>query len=370
MREDALHLIDRDAVDQVLAFGLLRARERTIFQEAAGHATLEITKAHRPTANLYRLYIAGSLAATVLVRRETSNWVHATGLLVAEHYRGKRVTENVPGQSASSKGATAAALMMNCYTSDLVMNGLQVTSECINGNVRSWRLSERMGYRLLNDQELHAYAAYRNKKIKREFPVEGGKAVQWEHTADDPFNIGTWSANRVYGKKPDDAPFAFTLGGRRTVLGPLRTAATVLCFGSPFLLAAHKLRRTREEAPADTSPSMLQHHLTLGLDCLRMGKAEKAIEAFRKVIELSPGAIRARGYLADAHLQNHDVEEAIRVAEEALEMAPDFGPAHSDLASAYYTNGEYKKAIEHLDKAIALGLEPREELLRELERYR
>jgi hypothetical protein len=368
MGTDALHLIDNDVVDQDLAFGLLKAKELTIFEEPGPCGRVRFTRARRPTMYLYRVYVGGELAGTMHARRQTRDWFHGTGWLVAERFRGLSIAEKLPGHPPSGR-VTAAALLMQCYTDDLVSSGIQITSECLNGNVPSWKLSERAGWSLLDVQELDAYAAARGRTIKRTFPVEGGKAVQWEEKADD-FDLEKWSANRVYGIKPGAEPFLFVQGVRPGLRDALTTALTVARFGSPLRLAGYRVRRRQELAAAARGERMVEELLERGREQLRTAQPDQAVTTFQGVIELRPRSVRARAYLADALLLKGDAEEAIRVGLEAVRFGPDFGPAHSSLASAYCRTGNYAEAARHLERAMGLGVQPAPELLRDLEARR
>ena len=101
-----------------------------------------------------------------------------------------------------------------------------------------------------------------------------------------------------------------------------------------------------------------------------MRKAEEAIGALKKAIELNPDIVQAWSNLVNAYLQKDDVKEAIEAGKKLVKMAPDFALGHNNLASAYYNNEDYKKAIEHVDKAISLGFNVHPEFVERLAPHR
>lgn len=360
MSEDALRLVEKRAREQVLAFGLLTAHEADLYQESTEGMTLRLTKASRPMGYLYRLHVGGELAGTAWVRKESGRWAHPAGLLVAERYRGRRIRNSVPGDGSHPNGDSAGAMLLRFYTYDLISSGFQVTAECLNGNVRSWRLHDRIGYSLLDDSELRAYAAWRRKGIKREFAIEGGQAVQWDHVPNDAYDIARWSANRVYGKKPDSEPFAFMRERRSRVKRPLSMAWSLIRYGSLLRLARHMLSGRLGPA-AGSGSKAVDPDLERGLADLEAGRIDHAIEALRAVIDRTPNPITTLVLLANAHMQRDEFTEAIRAAEKALASGPDYAPAHALLASAFAASNQLQQAVEHMQRAIELGADIPEE---------
>jgi len=103
---------------------------------------------------------------------------------------------------------------------------------------------------------------------------------------------------------------------------------------------------------------------------LQMHRAEEAIDALKKAIELNPDIVQAWSNLINAYLQKEDVEKAIETGEKLVKIAPDFALGQNNLAFAYYMQENFKKAIKHLDKAVSLGFDAHPDFWKKLEAYR
>ena len=139
--------------------------------------------------------------------------------------------------------------------------------------------------------------------------------------------------------------------------------------------------------------------LALGSIYLETNALDRAIESFKKAIELDPSrpegrlklarAYRLKGWLDLAlaelrltlpqaqnlrrspyfqnvqsdiffesgltHEQKKNISKAIEAYLEALSLQPEKGDVHRSLASAYFQQGRYESALEHADRAGDLG---------------
>jgi serine/threonine-protein kinase len=84
------------------------------------------------------------------------------------------------------------------------------------------------------------------------------------------------------------------------------------------------------------------------------GRFEDALEAFRRVIKLTPD--NARAYLLMAATMNYlgNTEASLRPLLKSIELSPNRG-AYRDLGLTYTDLGEYEKAAEAFRRAVELG---------------
>lgn len=94
---------------------------------------------------------------------------------------------------------------------------------------------------------------------------------------------------------------------------------------------------------------------------------DKAITLFRKALQVEPGSVLARAYLAmtaaDRIHYSADrkyIQMAREEAAEAIRLSPKSSQAHRAMAGAYYQEGKYSKALEEQLQTIENGgFEPR-----------
>jgi tetratricopeptide (TPR) repeat protein len=71
-----------------------------------------------------------------------------------------------------------------------------------------------------------------------------------------------------------------------------------------------------------------------------------------RAVEIAPGNVRARFFLANALLNRGDTELGIRLHQQLLERFPDLWYSNASLGIAYYGIGRYQDADRHLSRAI------------------
>jgi tetratricopeptide (TPR) repeat protein len=90
----------------------------------------------------------------------------------------------------------------------------------------------------------------------------------------------------------------------------------------------------------------------LGQVYLSKGEYDKAVETFKRTIELKPDAVQAYINLATAYLKQNQLDFAIASSQKAIQIAPNTALAWYNLACAHALKGENDPAIDALQKAI------------------
>jgi O-antigen ligase/tetratricopeptide (TPR) repeat protein len=80
-----------------------------------------------------------------------------------------------------------------------------------------------------------------------------------------------------------------------------------------------------------------------------------ARQALERAVDLSPGQVRYRHWLADHHLSAGDPERALEALDEALEVYGSFGETYYYQARVYWRTGEFEEAVRHSRLATSLG---------------
>lgn len=83
----------------------------------------------------------------------------------------------------------------------------------------------------------------------------------------------------------------------------------------------------------------------------RKGDLEKAIEIYKRSIEVHPTA-EAHTFLGWAYSHQGDLEQAIEECLKAIETDPDFGNPYNDIGAYFIQKEMYEEAIPWLQKAI------------------
>ena len=107
-------------------------------------------------------------------------------------------------------------------------------------------------------------------------------------------------------------------------------------------------------ATAKTSPSSPQNHNNLGDLYVRRGEYQKAVEEFKKAIELKPNYADAYHNLANIYHQLGKNDLAEENYKKALEFNPFLWQSHQNLAAIFFNQGKTREALEELKKAIEI----------------
>jgi hypothetical protein len=108
-------------------------------------------------------------------------------------------------------------------------------------------------------------------------------------------------------------------------------------------------------ATAKVSPSSHQNHNNLGDMYARHGNLEKAVEEFKKAIELKPNYADAYHNLANVYHQMGKDDLAKENYQKALEFNPSLWQSHQNLAALYFLEEKFDLAEQHLLKAVEIN---------------
>ena len=95
-----------------------------------------------------------------------------------------------------------------------------------------------------------------------------------------------------------------------------------------------------------SNPKTAQEHFNVGVDADNHKQWDKAIEEYKKALELKPDWAIAHYRLAVDYKLAGNTSEAIAHWEQATKYDPQFYAAYNRLASIYRSQGNLKKAIE------------------------
>lgn len=108
-------------------------------------------------------------------------------------------------------------------------------------------------------------------------------------------------------------------------------------------------------AAARTSPSSHQNHNNLGDLYARHGDYQKAIEEFKKAVELKPDYGDAYHNVANVYHQINRDDLAEESYKKALSLKPDLWQSYQNLAAIYFFQGKFDLALEFMEKASELN---------------
>jgi tetratricopeptide (TPR) repeat protein len=104
----------------------------------------------------------------------------------------------------------------------------------------------------------------------------------------------------------------------------------------------------------DIDPTMTEAYNNLGLTYTEINEEEKATEAFKRAISLSPELAAAYNNLGYVFYRLGSYREAIEMYNEAIGRSKDSSSAYTNLGNAYYKLEKIEDAIGAWKKALAL----------------
>ena len=96
-------------------------------------------------------------------------------------------------------------------------------------------------------------------------------------------------------------------------------------------------------------------HFNLAIHFYNQRETLKAIQAYRKVIELDPNYVEAYNNLGVIYQKIGDFDRAFEAYHRSIAINPRYEKAHNNLGILLYLNGRYEEAREAFQKALAIN---------------
>ncbi|MGB2697379.1 MAG: tetratricopeptide repeat protein [Candidatus Zixiibacteriota bacterium] len=109
----------------------------------------------------------------------------------------------------------------------------------------------------------------------------------------------------------------------------------------------HNYGKAKKLSPKEFSTYHL-HYYQLGRFYTGEGSPERAVQSYKKSLELKSDFVEACHDLAALYFSMDQINEALHYFEKALEIRPDYAPAHYGLGVIYIKKNLHQKAAEHL----------------------
>jgi tetratricopeptide (TPR) repeat protein len=108
-------------------------------------------------------------------------------------------------------------------------------------------------------------------------------------------------------------------------------------------------------ATAQVAPSGQQIHNNLGDVYARQGDMQKAVDEFKKAIEINSNYADAYHNLANTYQQMNQLDLAIENYKKALSINPNLWQSYQNLSAIYFSQGQYNLAEENMKKALEVN---------------
>jgi len=106
---------------------------------------------------------------------------------------------------------------------------------------------------------------------------------------------------------------------------------------------------------AQQFPDNYYAHLLLGSAYRAKDEVDKAVESYRRAIEINPNFADAYLGLGVTYLSNEQIDEAINYIKKAIEINPMHMPSYLNLGLIYEYNGQIDEAIASYEKIIEIN---------------
>jgi serine/threonine-protein kinase len=113
---------------------------------------------------------------------------------------------------------------------------------------------------------------------------------------------------------------------------------------------------TESDATATTSLTA-EEHFRRGNELIQAGELEKAVDEYKRALEMEPGNVDALTNLGVVYYNLGQLDDAVEQYSKALEVAPDDADIHSNLAAAYVQMNQLDKALEQYLTAVEKNAE-------------
>jgi tetratricopeptide (TPR) repeat protein len=97
------------------------------------------------------------------------------------------------------------------------------------------------------------------------------------------------------------------------------------------------------------------NHFNLGVAFYNQKEFSKAIQAYRKVIELDPAYVEAYNNLGIIYQMSGEMERAFELYQKSIEINPRYQKGYNNLGILLFLKGRYGEAQEAFQKALAIN---------------
>lgn len=97
------------------------------------------------------------------------------------------------------------------------------------------------------------------------------------------------------------------------------------------------------------------HHFNQGISFYHQGEIPKAIQAYRKVIEMDPAYVEAYNNLGIIYQETGDLDSALKTYQKAVEINPSYEKGLNNIGILHLLRGEDQKAEEVFQKVLTIN---------------
>jgi tetratricopeptide (TPR) repeat protein len=119
----------------------------------------------------------------------------------------------------------------------------------------------------------------------------------------------------------------------------------------PLPVSFVPVRQSRKLARADLFALV---YASLGTYCFAQNRCDKAIEVFRRALELKPDSPETHISIAACHLRKQQPSDAVKALNRALALAPDSAEAYCHQGNAYVMMQHWPEAISAFKRALSI----------------
>ena len=154
------------------------------------------------------------------------------------------------------------------------------------------------------------------------------------------------SATYLYGPALEE--------GQREWVKPFRTIPPITTVGHSIYVYSVERAIEHFRRVVQLNPASAQAHHSLASLLASQGKADEATKHYRLALQIDPAYKNANYEIANSLARSGKVEEAIGHYRLILETDPSFADAHDSLALLLLVRGELREATEHFRQALKL----------------